>query len=171
MLQSIHFSQRFIKQLQALGKSDRKGILAAGQTELIIAHFRNYGVETGEIRSKRTRHGESRLKNCRKYDLGGGYRLITLQEGGSSSLPVSAAMMIPITGWNGTGARLSARNCSWARGRPSGSASGPGMVPVRRNWSNWRVIPLSNTKRICCAALTRKPCARSSAVFTISDSR
>ena len=82
MLQYIHFSQRFIKQLQALGKSDRKGILAAGQTELIIAHFRNYGVETGEIRSKRTRHGESRLKNCRKYDLGGGYRLITLQEGG-----------------------------------------------------------------------------------------
>ena len=81
MLQYIHFSRRFIKQFQSLAKTDRKGILAAGQTELIIAQFRNFGVETEEIRSKRTRHGELRLKNCRKYDLGGGYRLITLQEG------------------------------------------------------------------------------------------
>jgi mRNA-degrading endonuclease RelE of RelBE toxin-antitoxin system len=82
MLQNIHFSQRFIKQIQALGKSDRKGILAAGQAEAIITSFRNYGAETEETRIKLTRHGESRLKNSRKYDLGGGYRLITLREGG-----------------------------------------------------------------------------------------
>lgn len=82
MLQYIHFSQRFIKQIQFLEKSDRKGILAAGQAEMIIARFRDYGGETEETRTKRTRHGESRLKNCRKYDLGGGYRLITLREGG-----------------------------------------------------------------------------------------
>jgi len=29
-----------------------------------------------------TKYGEKRLKNCRKYDLGCGYRLITLQRGG-----------------------------------------------------------------------------------------
>jgi mRNA-degrading endonuclease RelE of RelBE toxin-antitoxin system len=86
MLQYIHFSQRFIKQLHSLEKSDRKGILAAGQAGMIIAHFRDCGGETEETRIKRTRHGESRLKNCRKYDLGGGYRLITLREGWATPL-------------------------------------------------------------------------------------
>jgi hypothetical protein len=81
MLQYLHLSHRFIKQLRALEKSDKKGILAAGQAELIIGHYRISGEETEETRAKRTKHGESRLKNCLKYDLGGGYRLITLREG------------------------------------------------------------------------------------------
>lgn len=81
MLQSIHLSQRFIKQLRALEKSDKKGILAAAQTELILSHYRNAGEETEEVKAKRTRHGESRLRNCLKYDLGGGYRLIIFREG------------------------------------------------------------------------------------------
>jgi hypothetical protein len=33
-------------------------------------------------------------------------------------------MTIPISGWNGTGPRLSARNCGLVRAKPSGSASG-----------------------------------------------
>lgn len=81
MLQYIHLSSRFIKQLRFLERSDKKGILAAGQVELIIAHYKNSGEETEEILAKRTKHGESRLRNCLKYDLGGGYRLITLREG------------------------------------------------------------------------------------------
>lgn len=81
MLQFLHFSQRFSKQLAALEKADKKGILAAGQTALIIESYRKYGGESPEVRAKRTRHGESRLKNCLKYDLGGGYRLIAIREG------------------------------------------------------------------------------------------
>ncbi len=82
MLQYIHFSQRFRKQLRSsLEESDKKGSLAAGQAELIIENFKSRREETEEIRAKRTKHGESRLKNCLKYDLGGGYRLIAAREG------------------------------------------------------------------------------------------
>lgn len=81
MLQYLHLSHRFIKQLRVLEKSDKKGILAAAQAELIIGNYKISGEETEETRAKRTKHGESRLKNCLKYDLGGGYRLITLREG------------------------------------------------------------------------------------------
>ena len=34
-----------------------------------------------------TKYGEKRIKNCRKYDLGCGYRLITLQRGETVFIP------------------------------------------------------------------------------------
>lgn len=34
-----------------------------------------------------TKYGENRIKNCRKYDLGCGYRLITLQRGKTVFIP------------------------------------------------------------------------------------
>ncbi|MFZ0611112.1 MAG: hypothetical protein WAM73_02635 [Desulfobacterales bacterium] len=34
-----------------------------------------------------TKYGEKRIKNCRKYDLGCGYRLITLQRGAKVFIP------------------------------------------------------------------------------------
>jgi hypothetical protein len=34
-----------------------------------------------------TKYGEKRIKNCRKYDLGCGYRLITLQRGKTVFIP------------------------------------------------------------------------------------
>jgi hypothetical protein len=38
------------------------------------------GEEQGEFLSnKRTKNGELRIKNCIKYDLGGGYRLVTIR--------------------------------------------------------------------------------------------
>ena len=55
--------------------------MAARLAEQIINMLlRDSGVETEELRSKRTKHGELRLKNCRKYDLGGGYRLLCLRD-------------------------------------------------------------------------------------------
>lgn len=35
-----------------------------------------------------TKNGEKRIKNCRKYDLGSGYRLITLQRGKTLFIPL-----------------------------------------------------------------------------------
>ncbi len=81
MLQYLHFSPRFCKQLRALARSDKKGCLAAEQADLIIEAYKSCSVEPEEIKAKRTKHGESRLRNCLKYDLGGGYRLVTLREG------------------------------------------------------------------------------------------
>ena len=81
MLRYIHLSQRFSKQLSLLEKADRKANLAAAQAESIIELYLSLGEEPYVVRNKRTKHGESRLRNCLKYDLGGGYRLIAVRDG------------------------------------------------------------------------------------------
>ncbi len=56
--------------------------MAASRAEQIINKLLLYaGAEKEDLRSKRTKSGELRLKNCRKYDLGGGYRLLCLHNG------------------------------------------------------------------------------------------
>jgi len=40
-----------------------------------------------EVPGSYTKYGEKRIKNCRKYDLGCGYRLITLQRGAKVFIP------------------------------------------------------------------------------------
>lgn len=47
--------------------------------ERICTILRSARQETKEIFIKRTKNGEYRLKYCVKYDLGGGYRLITVR--------------------------------------------------------------------------------------------
>jgi hypothetical protein len=81
MLRFIHISHRFSKQLNLLEKADRKANLAAAQAESIIESYQSCAAESDEVRNKRTKHGESRLRNCLKYDLGGGYRLIAVRDG------------------------------------------------------------------------------------------
>ncbi len=63
-------------------KSDKKGTMAAQQAESILEQVRQTGGEIPlAVSMKRTKHGERRAQNCEKYDLGGGYRLITLRDG------------------------------------------------------------------------------------------
>lgn len=63
-------------------KSDKKGVLAAKQAKAIIDEMRHNGGDIPlTVSLKRTKHGERRAHNCEKYDLGGGYRLITLRDG------------------------------------------------------------------------------------------
>lgn len=82
MITSIYCSSRFKKQLDLLLKSDKKGILAAQRAEAIVDEVRhNGGGIPLAVSLKRTKHGEKRAHNCEKYDLGGGYRLITLRDG------------------------------------------------------------------------------------------
>jgi hypothetical protein len=82
MITSIYYSSRFKKQLDLLLKADKKGVLAAKQAEAIIDEVRHNGGEIPlTVSLKRTKHGERRAQNCEKYDLGGGYRLITLLDG------------------------------------------------------------------------------------------
>ena len=38
--------------------------------------------QTLEMQNRRTRHGELRIGGCRKYDLGGGYRLVCIKHEG-----------------------------------------------------------------------------------------
>ena len=81
MLRYIHFSDSLPKLLGRLCKTGKKTELAAIKCETILNDIRKYGCQYETVHSKRTRHGESRIKNCIKYDLGGGYRLVTIRVG------------------------------------------------------------------------------------------
>lgn len=70
----------FARQLNKLPLAGRQGVLALEQAREIMTRLVNSAAPAGDLRHKRTKHGELRLANCRKYDLGGGYRLVTVQD-------------------------------------------------------------------------------------------
>ena len=82
MITAIYYSSRFKKQLDLLLKADKVGMQAAQKAEDIIDEVRRNGGHIPQaVNLKRTKHGERRVQNCNKYDLGAGYRLITLRDG------------------------------------------------------------------------------------------
>jgi len=80
MIERIHLDPKLEKHLAALKKGGRRKSLVADRVEAIIDE-----VERGRLPSPAictyTRNGEDRIKGCRKVDLGGGHRLITLKQG------------------------------------------------------------------------------------------
>jgi hypothetical protein len=79
MFRSIHLARAIERQLLVLRRSGKKGELAADQCQRILGELKENGGETAGIFRKRTKNGEYRMQNCVKYDLGGGYRLITVR--------------------------------------------------------------------------------------------
>lgn len=47
----------------------------------LLEDIRKCGVHNERVLIKRTRKGEHRIKNCVKYDMGGGFRLVTVMNG------------------------------------------------------------------------------------------
>lgn len=80
MIDTIYIAAAVEKQLGLLEKSSKKGILASAQYRLIVEKLLQGDLLTTTLFLKRTKHGEQRLKGCIKYDLGGGYRLITIKD-------------------------------------------------------------------------------------------
>jgi len=76
---SLYRTPLFEKQLKALGKTDKKGALAAERAAEIIRQLAVDGWQCVAMKNKRTRRGELRVRKCLKYDLGSGYRLISLR--------------------------------------------------------------------------------------------
>lgn len=74
----IHQTRRFSKQLQAMYKAGKNERVAAKRAEQILAGLQSDPLHE-EAECKRTRHGELRLRDCRKYDLSCGFRLIGLK--------------------------------------------------------------------------------------------
>ncbi|WP_139249370.1 hypothetical protein [Malonomonas rubra] len=70
----------FERQLKTLQRSDKKGAAAAIRAESLISSIASGQLSEEEMLSKLTKNGELRLSNCRKFDLGSGYRLISLRE-------------------------------------------------------------------------------------------
>lgn len=80
MIERMHLDPKLEKYLATLRKGSRRAGLAADRVETIIME-----VERGKLPPEEmcafTRNGEARIKGCRKYNLGAGYRLVTLKQG------------------------------------------------------------------------------------------
>jgi hypothetical protein len=79
MIENIHVDPKLEKCLSVLRRGSRRACLAADRTEAIIEELKRGEKPPGNICTF-TRNGEGRIKGCRKYDLGAGYRLVTLKQ-------------------------------------------------------------------------------------------
>lgn len=75
----VHHTGTFRRRIGVLRKSGAVGAQAAQKAEDVVRRLARGGIRRGSSAfGLVTRHGERRLKKCRKYDLGGGFRLITI---------------------------------------------------------------------------------------------
>ena len=78
VLLEIHQTRRFTKRLVSMAKAGKNERIVAERAQRIIADLQTNPLHE-EAECKRTRHGELRLDDCRKYDLSCGFRLIALK--------------------------------------------------------------------------------------------
>jgi mRNA-degrading endonuclease RelE of RelBE toxin-antitoxin system len=78
----IHREARFNRRLDVLKRGDKKSSMAAERARELIKKLFEEDLEFLEETYNRTKHGELRIDKCRKYDLGSGYRLICVEQGG-----------------------------------------------------------------------------------------
>jgi hypothetical protein len=80
VIYSVHVVPRVEKQIAVLHRAGKKADLAAQRASGIIGQLQT-GLLSLEDNTAMTKHGELRIKGCFKYDLGSGYRLVTLKQG------------------------------------------------------------------------------------------
>lgn len=78
MIKKIHLDPKLEKCLASLKKGSRRACLAADRIETIIAELKGGQTPPGALCAY-TRNGEARIKGCLKFNLGAGYRLVTLK--------------------------------------------------------------------------------------------
>jgi len=76
----VHLTPRFTKCLQALFRADKKAVLAAEKAGRIVNELKIRGKVSSRNAEKRVKHKELRIRNCIKYNLGKGYRMISVKE-------------------------------------------------------------------------------------------
>jgi len=79
LIRFVHQYPKFSKQLDSLRAAEKKAAIAAKKADRIIANLIQGHIpsQTGRL----SKNGELRLRKCMKYDLGCGYRLITIRQG------------------------------------------------------------------------------------------
>ena len=80
MIRYVHQSPKFVKQLSTLFNGSKKEAVIAQKAELTIRLIRNQGYVQPDQMGTTKRYIDRRIKNCTKYDLGNGYRLVTVTE-------------------------------------------------------------------------------------------
>ncbi len=87
-MELLFISSKVESRIAALEKAGKSGKNLALKATSIIE-----SLASGDVRHHMdaiegyTKYGENRIKNCRKYDLGCGHRLITLQRGKTVFIP------------------------------------------------------------------------------------
>jgi hypothetical protein len=66
--------------LSAMRSSEKMAVSAAKKADAIIRNIVRNGDSRLSVFGKFTRHGEFRIKNCVKYDIGKGYRMVCVKE-------------------------------------------------------------------------------------------
>jgi len=79
MILFVHQNRNFDKRLAALRQAGGHALLAARNAEEIIANLAN-SAKCLEAVGRQTKYGEARIKNCLKFNLGNGYRLVTVRK-------------------------------------------------------------------------------------------
>jgi hypothetical protein len=79
MILSVMQERNFDKRLDSLRRAGGHASLAARNADEIIASFAN-GCANLDVIGRQTKYGETRIKNCLKFNLGNGYRLITVRK-------------------------------------------------------------------------------------------
>jgi len=84
----LYVSAKVESRIEALKKAGKAGAALAQKTMRIIESLRSGMLQSCPTATGGyTKYGENRIKNCLKYDLGCGYRLITLQRRGKIYIP------------------------------------------------------------------------------------
>lgn len=80
--------KKVVSRIKSLKKTGKAGRNLADKAESIIERLASGMIGPDvDIAGRFTKYGEKRIKNCCKYDLGCGYRLITIQRGSTIYLP------------------------------------------------------------------------------------
>lgn len=78
----LHISSQVERRIESLKRSGKAGNALAQKATRIIKYLTSGAVRHHmDAIDRYTKYGEKRIKNCRNYDLGCSYRLITLQRG------------------------------------------------------------------------------------------
>lgn len=81
MILRVYREQRFTESLEKLRRKGGKSVQAAKKADDLINRLLLRGRDYSHAVGKLTKNGEFRIKHCKKYDLGNGYRLICFEEG------------------------------------------------------------------------------------------
>ncbi len=77
----VKISAKVERRIEELRQSGKTGKSIAQKADSIIESLKSGAfLDQNEYIGPVTKYGEKRLKGCRKYDFGNGYRLITLQK-------------------------------------------------------------------------------------------
>jgi hypothetical protein len=88
-MQTLHVSKKVEDRIEQLKKAGKAGKALAQRAQSIIENLASgTAPNTAGAAGSLTKYGEKRIKNCLKYDLGCGYRLITLQRGQTLYIPI-----------------------------------------------------------------------------------